>query len=114
LQELILLASSRDCKALITVAVYGQNFSSYIALAADDCEMLVSCARQLSDFCGVCSTLAPILSSLSSISTQHSFLAGLLSRSDPVDLILLISVWMLIVLGSVIPGNYNEIFSDTF
>jgi hypothetical protein len=39
-------------------------------MAADDFEILVSCARHLCDFCGLCSNLAPILSSFSSVSTQ--------------------------------------------
>jgi hypothetical protein len=65
---------------------------------------LVSCARCLSDFCGVCSNLAPILSSFPLVSMLH-FLAGFLSRSDPVDLILLISLWMPVMLGTVILGN---------
>jgi hypothetical protein len=39
-------------------------------MAADNFEMLVSCARRLSDFCGVCSNLAPISSSFSLVSTR--------------------------------------------
>jgi hypothetical protein len=42
----------------------------------------------LNDFSGVCSDLAPISSSFYSVSAWHS-LVGFLSRSDPVDLTLL-------------------------
>jgi hypothetical protein len=42
--------------------MYGQSLSSFVALAADNFEMLVSCAVRLSDFYGVCYNLAPILS----------------------------------------------------
>jgi hypothetical protein len=88
--------------------LYGQSVSSFVALAADDFETPVSCAGQLSDFRGVCSHLAHILSSFSLVTTPR-FLAG-----DPVELTLLISSWMPVVLETVISGNYNEIFSDTF
>jgi hypothetical protein len=42
------------------VALYGQSLSSFIALAADNFEMLVYCARGLCDISGVCSNLASI------------------------------------------------------
>jgi hypothetical protein len=45
--------------------------SSFCTLAVSDLEMLVSCVRHLSDFCSVCSDLAPVSSSLSSVSTPH-------------------------------------------
>jgi hypothetical protein len=62
LQKLILLARLHGCKAWTTVALYSQSLSSFVALAADDSEMPVSCARRLNDFCGVCSNLALISS----------------------------------------------------
>jgi hypothetical protein len=40
-----------------------------------------------------------------------AFLAGFLSTSDPVDLTLLLSLWMSVVLGSVIPGKFAMKFS---
>jgi hypothetical protein len=95
-------------------ALYCRSLSSFDALVADDFEIPVSCARSLNDLYGVWSNLVPISSSLSSISTQNSFLAGFLSRIDPVDLALLISAWMYVVLGTVIPGNYDGSFSCTF
>jgi hypothetical protein len=45
------------------VALYGRSLRSFI-VAGDDVDMPVSCARRLSDFCGVCSNLAPISSSI--------------------------------------------------
>jgi hypothetical protein len=47
-----LLAGSRGCKTR-TVFLYGRSLSSFVALAADDFEMPVSCARRLNDFCDV-------------------------------------------------------------
>jgi hypothetical protein len=43
----ILLAASRDCKACTSVAVYGRILSSFLAMAADNFEMPVSCAGAL-------------------------------------------------------------------
>jgi hypothetical protein len=59
----------------------------------------------------VAESLISIMSSFSSVSTQH-FLAGSLSRSDPVDLTLLISLWMLVVLGTD-PRKFMTKFSLT-
>jgi hypothetical protein len=42
----------------------------FVTLAVDF-EMSVSCARRLSDFCGVCSNLALISSSFPSVSTRR-------------------------------------------
>jgi hypothetical protein len=113
LRKLILLTGSRGCKAWTTVFFYGRSLSSFIALAADDFEMPVSCARRLNDLCGVCSNLDLNSSSFSSLSSLR-FLAGILSRSDPVDLTLLISLWMSVVLGTVIPGNLQRNFLRHF
>jgi hypothetical protein len=93
--------------------LYGQSLSSFVALAVEDFEMLVSCARHLSDISGACFNLAPITFSFSLICTQR-FLEGFLSRSDPVDLTLLISLWMPVVLGTVIPGNLLKNFLQHF
>jgi hypothetical protein len=43
-----------------TVAWCGRNLSNFVALAADDLDIPVSCARRLNDLCGVCSNLALI------------------------------------------------------
>lgn len=66
--------------------------------------MLFSCAKHLSDFCGVSFNVALISSSFSLVATEH-FFSGFLYRSDPVDLTSLISSWMLVVLGIVMPEN---------
>jgi hypothetical protein len=73
LQKLILLVASRGCKAWTAVTLYGRGLSSFVSLAADDLEMSFSCARRLSDFCDVCSNLAPISSIFYSVSTQRLF-----------------------------------------
>jgi hypothetical protein len=74
--------------------------------------MPVSCAGYLTDFSGVCFNLALISSGVSLVSTWH-FLAGFLSRSDPVDLTFLISFWTPLVLGTVFPVNLLMKFSPT-
>jgi hypothetical protein len=86
------------------VALYGLSLNSFITVAADNLEMPVTCAWHLSDFCGVDSKLAPISYRFSLISTWH-FLAGCLSRSDPMDLTLLISLRMSLLLETVFLGN---------
>jgi hypothetical protein len=73
--------------------LYGPGLSSFVAKARDDVEMLVSFARYLTDFCGVCTDLAPVSSSFSPVSIRRCLVA-LLSRSDQVDLPLLTSSWM--------------------
>jgi hypothetical protein len=113
LQKLILLAKSHGCKAWTTVTLYNWSLSNFIALATDNFKMLVSCARHLSDFSGVCSNLVPILYSFSLVSTQQ-FLAVFLSRSDPVDLTLLISLWMPVVLVTAILGTLQQNFLQHF
>jgi hypothetical protein len=60
------------------------------------------------DFCGVFSNPAPISFVFSSVST------GFLSRSDPVDLTFLTSLWMPVVLGNVIPRNLRRNFLRHF
>jgi hypothetical protein len=81
------------------------KFSSWI----NNLEMPVSCARRLSDFCGVCFNLSPTLSSFSLVRTWH-ILASLLSRSDPVDLTLLIGLQIHLMLETVFPGNLQQKF----
>jgi hypothetical protein len=53
------------------------------------------------------------LSSFSVVSTQH-FLTGFLSTSELVDLTLLISLWMPVVPGALIPGNLQQHFLKHF
>jgi hypothetical protein len=45
----------------------------FVALAADDFEMPVSCARRLNDFCGMWSNPALISSSFPPVSTRRFF-----------------------------------------
>jgi hypothetical protein len=81
LQILTLLAVSHGCRACTAVALYGQSLSSFVCslwqLMILRCS--VSCAWCLSDFCGVCSNLAPFSCSFSSVSRQ-CFLPGFLSE----------------------------------
>lgn len=55
------------------IAFYGRSLSSFIALAVDDFEISVFCARHLNDFIGVCSNLNRISSCLTSVSTRRLF-----------------------------------------
>jgi hypothetical protein len=71
--------------------------------------MLVSWARHLSDFHGVYSNLIPNLSSFCSARTWH-FLAGFLSRSDPVDVTSVIHLLMSVMLGTVVLENLQQNF----
>jgi hypothetical protein len=47
----------------------GQSLSNFFPKAPDDFEVVISCSRHLSDFCGVFSNSAPVLSSFSWVST---------------------------------------------
>jgi hypothetical protein len=58
MQKFILSARSCGCKAWASVALYGQSLSSFVAKAAHDCKMLVSCARCLSELCHGSSSLS--------------------------------------------------------
>jgi hypothetical protein len=99
LQNFILLARSHGCKTWTTVTLHGRSLSikqlhgrslsSFITNSADNIEMMFSYARHLCDFCDVCYNLVLILSSSSLVNTQQ-FFAAYLSRSDPVDLTILI------------------------
>jgi hypothetical protein len=71
-------------------------------------EMTDTCAR-VSGFCGVCSNLSHVSSSFYSVSARR-FLTVLLSRSDTMDLPLLISFWMTFVFETVFPGNLRQNF----
>jgi hypothetical protein len=90
---------------------YGRSLSSFIAKAADYFEMPFSSAV-LFVISVVCSYLETILSRFYPVSTRR-FLTGVLSVTDPADLIFLISLWMHVVFGTVFRGNY-DIFSYTF
>jgi hypothetical protein len=74
-----------------TIPLHGRNLNSLVAKVADNFEMPFSCARHPSDFCGVCSNVAPVSSSVSSVS-KRSILSGFLYRSDLIDLPLLIRI----------------------
>jgi hypothetical protein len=68
------------------------EFTSWIKCGVNNFKIPLFRSRCLSDFCGVCSNLVPTSSSFS-LGRQH-FLAGCLSRNDPVDLTFLMSSWM--------------------
>jgi hypothetical protein len=57
----VLLAGSHGCK-ITTFVLYGLSLSSFVAVAGDDFETPVSCARHASVVCGVFSNLAHISS----------------------------------------------------
>jgi hypothetical protein len=80
--------------------LYGQSLSNFIDFDADYIEIPISCVWHLSACHAEYSSLTPMSSTFSSIST---FLVGFVSKSDPVDLTLLISLWMTVLLGTVTP-----------
>jgi len=90
-----------------------QSFNNILALRADVSEILVSWASRLRDFLGEVSSLAPILSNLSSVSTVR-FLSGFLSSSDPVLFSLLTKLCILCLLGTGSPGNWHRNFLRHF
>jgi hypothetical protein len=108
----VLLTGSHGYKAWTSGVLYGRSSSSFLIVAADDFEMPISCARRLSDFCGVCCNLASISSSFFLISTRR-FLACFLSRCHPVNTILLISSWMPLCAWKFVPEKFTTKFSQT-
>jgi hypothetical protein len=50
----------------------GLSFSNCVAVLALDFDTITSRARCFSDFLGVCSSLSPVSSNFSSVSTRHS------------------------------------------
>jgi hypothetical protein len=67
------IAGLCSCKAWITVVLWGLSFSNCVAVLALDFDTPVSWARHFSDFLGVCSSLAPMSSNFSSVSTWFLF-----------------------------------------
>jgi hypothetical protein len=62
---------------------HGHSFNSFVALCADVFETPVSCISRLRDYLGEVSSLAPMSSDVSSVSTVN-FLPGFLSSNDPI------------------------------
>lgn len=89
------------------------SFNNFLAVRADVSETLISWAIRLRDFFGEASSLAPILSNLSSVSTVR-FLCGFLSSSDPVLFSLLTKLCILCLLGTGSPGNWHRNFLRHF
>jgi len=87
------------------------KFTSWIKCGFNYFEMPVSCARHLSYFCGVYSNLAPSSSVFSSVSTRR-FLAGYLSRCDPVNLTFLISSRGALFAGTVFLRNLQHCLGE--
>jgi hypothetical protein len=83
LQKFILTTGSCSFKARTAIVLYGCSFNSFVALRADVIETPVSCASHLGDFLGEVSSLAPMSSNVSSVSTVR-FLSNFLSSNDPV------------------------------
>jgi hypothetical protein len=108
-QKFILIAGSRGYKTWTTVAIYHRRLSSFVAIASDYFEMPISCATSGSDFCGVCSNLAPVSYSFTLWSTR-CFVVGFLARSDPVDLTLLITFQMYLMLRAVFSKHLRRNF----
>jgi hypothetical protein len=70
LHKWTLLAGSRGCKACVDYCLlYGLSFSNCVAVLALDFDTPVSWARRFSDFLGVRSSLHPMSSNFSSVST---------------------------------------------
>jgi hypothetical protein len=74
------------------------NFLNFVALLADVIETPVSCASRSRDFIGEVSSLAPMSSNVSSVSTV-CFSSAFLSSNDPVffqfidQLMYILSTW---------------------
>jgi hypothetical protein len=77
-----------------------------MALHADILETRASCASRLRDFLGEVSSLAPISSNVSSVTTVH-FLSGFLSSNGPVVFSLLTRFCILCLLGTGSLGNLH-------
>lgn len=90
-----------------TEALYDRSLRSFVDMADGDFEMPVSCGRRLSDVCGVCSDIEPILSSFHLLSTRR-FLACCSSKSDTADLTFLINSLMPLVPGNMYRRNWRQ------
>jgi hypothetical protein len=66
-----------------------------MAVHANAFETLVSCAKCMKDFQWECSSIAPVSSNFSSVSTQHFSLVLFLSSNDTVCLNLFIIIWII-------------------
>jgi hypothetical protein len=97
MQKWTLLAGLHSCKAWITVILYGLCLCNCVALLARDFSTPVSWARRFSHFLGVCSSLPPMSSNFSSVSTQHLCFCFL---SESCYLSLLTKLWIVCLLGT--------------
>jgi hypothetical protein len=97
------------CKEWITVVLQSLSFSNCVALLALDFNTPVPSARCFSYFQGVCSSLAPVSSNLSSVSTRQLCFC-FLSIKSPVDLSCELSACRKLFHHEI----YVQIFTETF
>jgi hypothetical protein len=86
---------------------------NFVALLALEFETPVYWARRCSDFLGVCSSLAPISSNFSSVSTRRLCFC-FLSIKSPVDLSLFTKLWIVCLLRTLSPRNLRRNFRRRF
>jgi hypothetical protein len=89
------------------------GFSNCVAVLALDFDAPVSWARRFSDFLGVCSSLVPMSSNFSSVSTRR-LCVFFLSIKSPVVLRLLAKLWIVCLLGSLSSRNLGRNFRRHF
>jgi hypothetical protein len=82
LQKCSLIAELCGYRAWITVVLQGLSFSNFVAVLALDFDTPVSWARRSSDFLGVCSSLAAVLSNFS-VSTPCALRVPLVKVYSP-------------------------------
>jgi hypothetical protein len=109
LQKWTLLAGSRGFKPWIAVVLYGLSFSDYVAVLALDFDTPVSWTRRFSDFLGVCTSLTPMSSSFSSVSTRRLCFC-FMSIKSPVDLSLFTKLWIVCLLENLSSRNFRRHF----
>jgi hypothetical protein len=93
----------------IAVVLKGLSFSNCVAVLALDIDTPVPWARLSSDFLGVCSSLAPMSSNFSSVSTQRLYFV-FLSIKSPAILSLFTKLWNVCLLRTLSSWNLHKNF----
>jgi hypothetical protein len=96
-----------------SAVLQGLRFSNRVAILSLHFDTPVSSARRFTDFLGVCSNPAPIVSNFSSVSTWLLYFC-FLSIESPIDLSLFTKLWIVCLLGTFSARNLCQYFRRHF
>jgi hypothetical protein len=114
LQKCTLLAGSYGCKACMDYSCFiGSKLQQLCWHSCTSLDTPVSWARHFSNFLGVCSSLAPVSSNFSSVSTLH-LCFRVLSKKSVIVLSLFTKLWIVYLLGTLSSRSLYQNFCQHF